>query len=379
VPTPQLHHRSIYPKQTYPVKKILLNFLRFCVFLGIGVLILVLLYRHQNAAYQEECAQSVPPVADCNLLDKVFGDFATVNYGWMLAVILSFTASNIVRSIRWLMLLRPLGYEPRLLNAFFCTMIGYFANLGLPRLGEFLRAVFMARFEKMPFEKVIGTVVVDRAMDVISILIITAVGLVLEFDTIWAFAQANIPIEQLQARLIKLALVGIPLLFFALFMLWYFRKALAATKIGQKVLGIADGFWQGIQTVRQLERPWLFVLYSVLIWVFFLMMTRLSFYAFAPTKELPSIVALMVFIFGTWGIIVPSPGGMGSYHFLVKTALSMYKVSGANGFSYANIFFFAVQLGGNILQGLSSWILLPLMNRNYTPSKLPADEPAPAS
>jgi glycosyltransferase 2 family protein len=356
------------------VKKFLFNLIRFALFLGIGVLILWLLYRHHNAAYQEECARSVPPIQDCSLLNKILSDFGQVGYGWMGLVILSFTLSNVVRSLRWLMLLEPLGYKPRLINAFFCTMIGYFANLGLPRLGEFLRAALMSRYEKIPFEKVIGTVVVDRAMDVISILLITATGLILEYDTILKFAQANISAEALQAKLQKLALIGGVLSLLVGGILWYFRKALLASKIGQKLYGVFLGFLQGVQTVRQLERPWLFVLYSVLIWVCFLLMTRLSFYAFEPTSKLPGIVALMVFIFGTWGIIIPSPGGMGSYHFLVQTALSMYKVTGSNGFSYANIFFFAVQLGGNIFQGLSSWLLLPLVNRGYTPSKLPPND-----
>jgi hypothetical protein len=82
------------------------------------------------------------------------------------------------------------------------------------------------------------------------------------------------------------------------------------------------------------------------------------------------VAALMVFVFATWGVVVPSPGGMGSYHFMVQTALALYGVSHADGFSYANIFFFLIQLGGNILMGMAALLLLPIINRGYQP-KLP--------
>jgi hypothetical protein len=96
-------------------------------------------------------------------------------------------------------------------------------------------------------------------------------------------------------------------------------------------------------------------------------MTYFSFFAFAPTAGLSPLIALMVFVFGSWGIVIPSPGGMGTYHFLVQTALMMYGVSGNDGFSFANIAFFSMQIGGNILMGVLSLILLPLLNRGYHP------------
>ena len=129
------------------MQRFIVNFLKFLLFLGIGVLILFLLYRHQNAAFQAECALKGIPNEECNLMDKVLYDFSTVKISWLFLVLCAFITSNVSRAIRWNMLIRPLGYTPRLINSFFCIMIGYFANLGLPRLGEVLRAGTMAQYE----------------------------------------------------------------------------------------------------------------------------------------------------------------------------------------------------------------------------------------
>jgi len=348
----------------------LLNFLKFLLFLGIGVVILYLLYRHQNAAFQAECALKGIPGEECSLIDKVLHDFGTVRVGWLLLVLIAFITSNVSRAIRWNMLIRPLGYTPRLINSFFCIMIGYFANLGLPRLGEVLRAGTMAQYEKIPVEKVMGTVVVDRVIDVISILLVTALSIALEYKTIMAFAEQHVSVADKLALLQSMLIWGIPLMLLGFGGLWYFRKPLLATSIGQKIAGLAQGFWQGIQTVRQLDRPWLFVFHSFLIWFMYYSMTWLNFHAFAPTAHLSMIAALITFVFGGWGIVIPSPGGMGTYHFLAQTALAMYGISGEDGFSWANISFFTIQLGGNVAIGLASWMLMPVVNRNYHPQNL---------
>ncbi|MEO0873365.1 MAG: flippase-like domain-containing protein, partial [Bacteroidota bacterium] len=155
------------------MKKALTNFLKFLLFLSVGLVILYWVYQKQNAAYQAECELKGIAKADCSLLQKVLTDFASADYFWLLMVLLCFTISNISRAVRWNMLLRQLGFMPRLINGFLTIILGYFANLGLPRVGEVVRAGTMARYEKIPVEKVMGTVVVDRVIDVISILLVT--------------------------------------------------------------------------------------------------------------------------------------------------------------------------------------------------------------
>ncbi|RMF01083.1 MAG: UPF0104 family protein [Bacteroidetes bacterium] len=345
------------------MKKVVVNLLKFAAFLSVGLIILYWVYQKQDAAYQAECALKGIAAEDCSLLQKVITDFASANYFWLVMVLVCFTISNLSRGVRWNMLIQQLGYQTRLVNAFLTIILGYFANLGLPRVGEVVRAGTMARYEQIPVEKVMGTVVVDRIIDVISILIVTALALALEFDTLWGFLQANgqlgDSLAPKQGALISLAGLGLV----ALVLLYVFRKHLQRTTLYAKVMGILQGFLEGLKTIRKLDRPWWFVLHSVNIWVMYFLMTYVCFFAFEPTAHLSAVVALVVFVFGGWGIVIPSPGGMGTYHFLATTALGFYGIPGDDGFSWANISFFTIQLGCNILVGLLALVLLPMLNR----------------
>lgn len=351
------------------MNKKIVNFLKFLVFLGIGVGILYLVYRGQSAAFQEQCAQEGIPVAECSLLEEVASDFRSANYWWILVVLIAFTVSNVSRAIRWNMLLRPLGYTPRFSNAFLSTVLGYFANLGLPRMGEVVRAGTMARYERIAVEKVMGTIVVDRIIDVISILLVTALAFLLEFDTIIGFVNQYVNLEGRFNATTVAILAGIVLLLAGLF--FTFQKRLARTAVYARLAAIAHGFRDGLLSVLQLDRPWLFLMHSINIWLMYFLMTYLCFQAFDPTAGLSPVVGLVVFVFGGWGIVIPSPGGMGTYHFLVQTALQMYGVSGDNAFSWANIAFFSIQLGCNVLLGVMALLLLPPLNRDYHPEPLP--------
>jgi hypothetical protein len=112
------------------LKKQAVNIIKFFLFLGLGVGILYLVYKGQNAAFQEDCALKGVPASDCSLIAKVIDDFRNANYFWIFIVLIAFIISNISRAIRWNMLIHPLGYRPRLINSFLAIVIGYFANLG---------------------------------------------------------------------------------------------------------------------------------------------------------------------------------------------------------------------------------------------------------
>ncbi len=336
-------------------------------------MILFLVYRSQNKAYQAECGIKRIAPEDCSLLTKVLQDFASADYFWLIIVLVCFLISNLSRAIRWNMLIRQLGYQPRLVNGFLTVILGYFANLGLPRVGEVVRAGTMARYEGIAVEKVMGTVVVDRIIDVISILLITALALALEFDTLWAWLQANSSVgEKLAANtslLVGLAIAGVA----GLVLLYVLRHRIQQTKLYGKLAGIITGFVDGLKTIRSLDRPGWFVLHSINIWLMYFLMTYLCFFSFAPTAHLSALAGLVVFVFGGWGIVIPSPGGMGTYHFLATTALTFYGVSGDDGFSWSNISFFTIQIGCNVLVGLFALLILPVINKSNQTNR-PTDQ-----
>lgn len=349
------------------VNKTITNILKFLLFLSIGLTILYLVYSRQSANYLEECISQGNLAQDCSLMEKVINDFKSANFLWIFVVLICFTISNISRALRWNMLLRPLHVQPRLANSFLTIMLGYFANLGLPRLGEFVRAGAMSQYEKINVEKVFGTIVVGRVMDVLSILMLTAFALLLEFDRIWGYFSEHFGLGDKLANLVSnpvfLAIIGLGIA--ALVFGFLIRKRLMQTLIYTKIYRLVSGIGQGIQTVMQLKNPVLFLLHSANIWLMYFLMTYFCFFAFAPTADLEISAALLVFVFGAWGIVIPSPGGMGTYHALAMAALAFYGLNGNDAFSWANISFFSIQIGCNVLMGLLALLLLPIINRGY--------------
>jgi len=349
------------------IRKIAKNLLQFILFLGVGLGILYFVFRKQQAAYQAQCALDGIPTEDCSLLDKVLRDFAEADYYWLGVVVLAFIISNFSRAARWKMLLKPLGFAPRYINLLFSIFIGYLANLGLPRLGELIRATSLAKVEKIPVEKVVGTIVVDRIVDMLSFVIVFAIALIFESDTLFGYLaeKGSLPGKALLSN--PIFWVGSVALLALMVYLFKNRQKFSHNIIYQKVSNILKGLLEGIKTISQLDNVWGFLFHSVVIWLMYYLMTYLCFNAFAPTAHLGPQAGLLVFVFASLGMIIPSPGGMGTYHAMVVAGLSLYGISPGDSFSFANIIFFAIQIFGIAILGLLSWILMPVINRHYEP------------
>ena len=289
-------------------------------------------------------------------MTKILNDFASADYFWLFMVVAAFTVSNISRMMRWKMLLAPLGVQMNKLNGFLTIMLGYFANLGLPRSGEFIRAGTLARYEDVEFEKVMGTVVVDRIIDVVSLLIAILLAFVFSFSDITAF------LDSMDVSFGSIKILGVLAVFglLGLVVLIYFVRKYPDNFLVKKLLG----FYEGIKSIKGIDKPFWFVFHSVLIWLMYFTMTWVGLYAFEPTAHLGASAGLLIFVVGSLGIVIPTPGGMGTYHALVGACLAMvYGLSQADGFSFANIIFFTLQIGANILFGVLALILLPVLNR----------------
>ncbi|MCP9236440.1 lysylphosphatidylglycerol synthase transmembrane domain-containing protein [Lewinella sp. JB7] len=346
----------------------LLNALKFLVFVGLGFGILYLVYRNQQAAYAADCALRGIAGEECSLLDKVLRDFRGANFWWLGMTLVAFCISNVSRAIRWNMLLRTLGKSPRFINAFLTINLGYLANLGFPRFGEIVRPAAMARYEGIKLERVVGTVVVDRMVDVICLLTLTGLTLLMAGDRIWAWVDENASVSDRLAGLEWLLTSAVILTVGGLALAWFQRRRIMATRLGGKLVTIVRGFGEGIRTIATVERPGRFILHSLNIWLMYFLMTYFVFLSFGPTAGLGPEAALTTFVSGGWGIVVPSPGGMGSYHYMAQSALGLYGVPGEDGFSWANISFFSINIGCNVLIGLLALLLLPRINRSYTPT-----------
>ena len=346
------------------MNKNLANALKFLLFIGVGFGILFLMYRSQQTAYLEQCKLDGTPADQCSLLGKLVADFKSANPLWLIMTLVAFSVSNLSRGLRWNMMLRTFGNKPRLINAFLTINLGYFANLGFPRIGEVVRAATMARYEKISLERVMGTIVVGRTIDVVMLLLITGLALLLGREKLWNRAVELVDLGDKVEALQALVVSGIIAVVLVIALAWWQRARIMSSAIGQKVIGVIKGFGEGIQTALKVKSPALFSLHSINIWIMYILMTYFVILAFSPTAALSFEAALVTFVAGGWGIVIPSPGGMGTYHFLTGEGLQLYGISSLDAFSWANIGFFTINVGCNVLIGLIALLSLPRINRN---------------
>lgn len=321
------------------------------------------MWRSQSSSYLEQCISDGIPASDCSLFDRIVDDFKSVNWFWILLILFIYMVSNVFRSWRWQQLLQPLGHKPGFLNCMGTLMLGYFANLGFPRSGEFIRAGAISKYEEIPVEQSFATIVIGRIVDVIMLLFIIGLAFLLSYDIFVDYFEQNFNIS---ANKIFIGL-GIAIMM-GVFGLLVLRYIFSMPDEGQspffiKIKSLMKNFIDGLKSITKVENKKLFWLYSIGIWVCYYLMTYLCFYAFEPTRHLTPIAGLIVFVFGTLGIVFPSPGGMGSYHFLVTQALIILGLSSIDSFSFAMILYFSIQLFGNIVFGLISLVVLPIINK----------------
>ena len=226
----------------------------------------------------------------------------------------------------------------------------------------------MARYENIKVERVVGTVVVGRTVDVVMLLSLSALTIFIAGDRIWSWLEANATVTDRLAIVEGWIVPIVVLLVLTMALAWFQRRRLRDSRVGTKVEAILMGFWEGLKTISTVKRPWLFVLHSINIWLMYYFMSLCVFWAYAPTANLGAEAALTTFVSGGWGIVIPSPGGMGSYHYLAQSALELYGLPGEDGFAWANISFFTINIGCNILIGLVALLFLPRINRSYSPA-----------
>jgi uncharacterized protein (TIRG00374 family) len=330
------------------MNKRLISILQYLFFLGLGVF-LVWWSLHQ-----------IP--------DSKWGEFKnsleTANYWLLVPVFFILSLSHILRALRWRILMLPMGYTPSLINTFFAVMIGYLANLAVPRLGEVLKCTLLAKYEKVPAEKLVGTIVAERAFDVISLGLVFLLALVFQFDVVGEYATqlfkqvfAN-KAGSFSAMKIGIAVAVIVAVIIAI-KIWF--KQFSHLQIVILAKKILHGIWEGLSSIKNLKQKGLFIFYSVGIWSLYIAGTWVGFFATQGTAHLGLPQAISALAFASIGMIV-TPGGIGAYAFFLATVLEKNGVPFEIGFANGTLQWFAqfmiVALVGSLCLGL-----LPFYNK----------------
>lgn len=319
---------------------------KFLAFLCVSVVLFWLVYRDQDLG---------------NLAKSLKED---VNYVWVAVVCVLGILSHLIRALRWQLLTLSLGYPIRLMNGFFGVMIGYFANLAIPRMGEFTRCGVVSKYERVPFPQLVGTVLTERIIDLFFLLLYTLAVIVLQFKEILLFLETNQGVGERFASLIHSWRAGVAIVVVFLMLYGVWRWFLGAI-LRQRVAGFLNGLKEGVLAVRKVEHVWLFVVYSVLIWVLFFLMFYFSFFCFEYTSQLGIMVGMTAFVFGSFGMVAPVQGGIGAWHFMVISALMLYLPHTPEAESMAKTFAFlthGVMTSVYVIVGAICVIALPLYN-----------------
>ena len=295
---------------------------------------------------------SITNIEDRQMIIKSIknADLRFVFLGLIFAVL-----SNFSRAYRWSFLLSPMGYKPKLINSILCVFIAYLANMGIPRSGEVIRASFISNYEKIPFEKAFGSIVIERVVDLIMLFIIILIALVLQFDTIWSFIiQSNI-------NFFQLIFLSISLIIIILFLIYLVKNSENRLILKFKVL--IYGFWEGISSIKKMRKKIPFIFHTVFIWLMYLAMFYVIKWSIPGTFGLTVEMIIPVFVVGGLSIATTN-GGIGIFPLSVAVVLSAYGISKDVGLAFGWIMW-SSQTILIIICGAFSFIALPLVNRKH--------------
>lgn len=326
------------------------NAIRFTVFLGIGIFFIWIFLRNLTAEQKQEIISSM----------------ANANYWWIALAIPLGILSHFVRAMRWKMLIQTMGYKPGNSNMFFAVMIGYLANLALPRLGEVSRCTILTKYENVPFQKSFGTVITERVLDMLVFILLFFVNLALQADRLSGYIDEKIYIPLQEKLHLSYNLSGafsiLILIFIVMFGVIFlvFRKKIIANKLYIKIKNMALGFVEGIKSLIKVRNLWLFFFYTFSIWALYLLMAYIVFFSVPASSGVGLNAGLAVLVFGSVGFMVVQ-GGIGIYPAIVAETLVLYGVASAQGYALGWLIWTSQNLT-IVLVGIVSLVLLPLLN-----------------
>jgi uncharacterized protein (TIRG00374 family) len=335
------------------MKNKLLTIFKYLFFLGLGIFLVWWSIHKMDDKNWQECKTALQ----------------SARFILFIPVFFILVASHISRAIRWKILMKPMGYSPSLINTFFAVMIGYLANLAVPRLGEVLKCTILGKYEKVPADKLVGTILIERAIDVVSLLIVFIIAIGSQAAIIGSYAKTTIKnnflTDDYSGILIKLTVLVSVILIAYYLMKFIFNKY---SEIGmiKKINMLFKGVGAGLSSIKHLEDKSTFIFHSIFIWLCYAAGTYLGFFVIPETSNLPIAAVFPVLAFASIGMII-TPGGIGSYQWFIMGVMVLYGIDEGHG--YANgLLQWIAQFCIILIVGFISLLALPYYNRSAAKS-----------
>ena len=332
------------------MKKTLSQILKVAGFLALGIVLLYFAFR--GIAFDE--------------LGKTLRE---ANFWWIGLSLLFAFLSFFSRARRWVLLIEPLGFKPTFRNTYHSLMVGYLSNFALPRLGEVTRCVTLGNREKIPVDSLIGTVIIERVIDLVMLLLILLFLLFSWMEKFGAFFSENIfdPLRQKVTAafggmflfwMLVIGAMGLILL-----LLFLFRKPLGRIKLVSRIVDFLKGILDGLKSIYKMKRKWEFIIHSFLIWFLYILMTWVIVFALKETSSLTLIDGIFLLVIGGLGMSAPVTAGFGAFHWITSRGLVfVYGLTLEQGGAYAILAHEPNSLF-TVLLGTISYILLVISRK----------------
>ncbi|CAM3405285.1 lysylphosphatidylglycerol synthase transmembrane domain-containing protein [Pontibacter korlensis] len=271
---------------------------------------------------------------------KMWAEFQNADYGWLMVSVVMGLLAYLSRAMRWQMQIKPTGHNPPLRNTYNAMMVGYVANLVFPRMGEVARCTMLRRTDNLPLNTGFGTVIAERIIDMLMLLLVVGLTFMVEFGRIRnffldLFSNKYATLEQSISSLYWVFWVMLISVVVVLIVGLRYLSLLRKNSLFRKAVQFVRGMLQGIFSVTKLENQFAFWGHTLFVWLMYYGMSLTVFYALPATAGLGWGAALSVLLVGTLGMAAPVQGGIGVYHLLVQSTLLLYGVPKEAGMAYA--------------------------------------------
>ncbi|MEY3577608.1 MAG: hypothetical protein RL394_1193 [Bacteroidota bacterium] len=276
--------------------------------------------------------------------------------------ILILVLSHYIRAIRWKMLIKPLGKSPATSNVFLAVLTGFFFNLLFPRLGEVMKCTLLGKYEKIPVDKLIGTMVAERVLDLICLVLVILLTISTQINLVGGYAKELLDQITSSINASPAAILFFVVLLISIFAIGYLiyikaRHSSFLVKINNWIKGIIEG----LISVRKVENKLLFLLHTLAIWFLYLSSIRVGFYAMQDLDLLGWVPSLTILTFGSFAMIA-TQGGIGAYQFAVQKTLLLYGIKEVSGLDFGWLLW-SVQTVMLFITGPISMLLLFILNK----------------
>ena len=284
------------------MKKALITILKYVIFLGLGIWITYHMLHELSDQQRSELVNAIE----------------SINPWYLIPISIVGFFSHYIRAVRWKYLLETIDLHPTTANTFFAVMIGYITNLALPRAGEVAKCTVLAKYEDMPASKMVGTIVAERAWDVLCLFLIAVAAFLMQMDVINSYVGSKMAIvNEKIARHQTVLFISLAVFVLVIIGLVIIYRRNKESKVGLVIKEMTHG----ILSIIHMKKKWEFLGLTIVMWVMYLLQIYIGLRSLHDTQSMSVMAALVVLVYGSLGLII-TPGGIGAYPYLVAQILS---------------------------------------------------------